>query len=202
MYRISDFEKASKRMFIFEKLVMILLYIIIIPIIIYNLTLMIKSYIHPTEIPDFFGFKSFVIISESMEPTIMTGDAILVKEVKQEKLRVKDIISFQDGDSINTHRIVEILEDNGMIKYKTKGDNNKKEDKELVTYDKIEGVYQFRIKGFGKTVEIIKNKITLVALLIILVLISVCQVRINKKRLIRKEKRYEYNKNLQQKMNH
>lgn len=195
MYRISDFEKSSKRMFIFEKLVMILLYIIIIPIIIYNLTLMIKSYINPIEIPDFFGFKSFVIISESMEPTIMTGDAILVKEVKQEELKVKDIISFQDGDSINTHRIVEILEDNGIIKYKTKGDNNKKEDKELVTYDKIEGVYQFRIKGFGKIVEVIKNKKTLVVLLIVLVLISVCQVRINKKRLTRKEKRYEYNKN-------
>lgn len=195
MYRISDFEKSSKRMFIFEKLVMILLYIIIIPIIIYNLTLMIKSYINPIEIPDFFGFKSFVIISESMEPTIMTGDAILVKEVKQEELNVKDIISFQDGDSINTHRIVEILEDNGIIKYKTKGDNNKKEDKELVTYDKIEGVYQFRIKGFGKIVEVIKNKKTLVVLLIVLVLISVCQVRINKKRLTRKEKRYEYNKN-------
>ena len=195
MYRISDFEKSSKRMFIFEKLVMILLYIIIIPIIIYNLTLMIKSYINPIEIPDFFGFKSFVIISESMEPTIMTGDAILVKEVKQEELKVKDIISFQDGDSINTHRIVEILEDNGIIKYKTKGDNNKKEDKELVTYDKIEGGYQFRIKGFGKIVEEIKNKITLVVLLIVLVLISACQVRINKKRLTRKEKRYEYNKN-------
>ena len=195
MYRISDFEKSRKRMFIFEKLVMILLYIIIIPIIIYNLTLMIKSYINPTEIPDFFGFKSFVIISESMEPTIMTGDAILVKEVKQEELKVKDIISFQDVDSINTHRIVEILEDNGIIKYKTKGDNNKKEDKELVTYDKIEGVYQFRIKGFGKIVEMIKNKMTLVVLLIILVLISACQVRINKRRLTRKEKRYEYNKN-------
>lgn len=196
MYRISDFERSSKRMFIIEKLIIIVVYITIIPIIIYNLTLMIKSYINSTEIPDFFGFKSFVIISESMEPTIMTGDAILVKEVKQEELKEKDIISFHDQGDINTHRIVEILEDDGIIKYKTKGDNNKKEDKELVTYDKIEGVYQFRIKGFGKIVEVIKNKITLVVLLIVLVLISACQVRINKKRLIRKEKRYEYSKNL------
>ena len=198
MYRISDFDKSSKRMFIFEKVMVVLAYIIIIPIIIYNLTLMIKSYINPAEIPDFFGFKSFVIISESMEPTIMTGDAIVVKEVRQEDLKVKDIISFQDGDSINTHRIVEIIDDNGKVKYKTKGDNNKKEDRELVTYDKIEGVYQFRIKGFGKIIEIIKNKITLVVLLVVLVLISICQVRNNKKRLSRKEKRYEYNKNLQQ----
>ena len=157
---------------------------------------MIESYINPTEVPDFFGFKSFVIVSESMEPTIMTGDAILVKKVKQEDLKVNDIISFQDKDFINTHRIIEIINNNGITKYKTKGDNNKREDKNQITYSKIEGVYQFRIKGFGKTVEILKNKITLVVLLIALVLISTCQVRINKKRLARKEKRYNYNKNM------
>lgn len=196
MYSISNFEKSSKRMFICEKLISILFYIIIIPIIVYNLTLMIESYINPTEVPDFFGFKSFVIVSESMEPTIMTGDAILVKKVKQEDLKVNDIISFQDKDFINTHRIIEIINNNGITKYKTKGDNNKREDKNQITYSKIEGVYQFRIKGFGKTVEILKNKITLVVLLIALVLISTCQVRINKKRLARKEKRYNYNKNM------
>lgn len=194
MYRINDFEKSSKRIAISKKLIMLLVYIIMIPIIIYNLTLIIKSYINPTQIPDFLGFKSFVIISESMEPTIMVGDAILVKEVDQEKLKVNDIISFQDKDFINTHRIVEIINDNGVKKYKTKGDNNEKEDKNLVTYNQIQGVCQFRIKGFGKITEIVKNKITLVVLLVVLVFIAFCQVRINKKKLARIEKRYEYNK--------
>lgn len=146
MYRINDFEKSSKRMTILKKLIILLVYIIMLPIIIYNLTLIIKSYINPTKIPDFLGFKSFVIISESMEPTIMVGDAILVKEVKEEKLKVNDIISFQDEDFINTHRIVEIVDDNGVTKYRTKGDHNGKEDKNLVTYERIQGVYQFRIK--------------------------------------------------------
>lgn len=194
MYRIIDFEKSSKRMVIFKKLIILLVYIIMIPIIIYNSTLIIKSYINPAEIPGFLGFKSFVIISESMEPTIMVGDAILVKEVAQEKLKVNDIISFQDKDFINTHRIVEIIDDNGVKKYKTKGDNNEKEDKNLVTYNQIQGVCKFRIKGFGKITEIVKNKITLVMLLVVLVFIAFCQVRISKKKLARIEKRYEYNK--------
>ena len=195
MYKSTDFNRSSKMMHIFQKIISTLIYLIIIPIIVFNLTLMVKSYINPTEIPDFLGFKSFVIVSESMEPTIMTGDAIFVKKVNQENLKEKDIISFQDKEDINTHRIIEIVNDNGITKYTTKGDNNRNEDREKITYDKIEGVYQFRIKGFGKVIEILKDKKTLVVLLIVLVLISACQVRTNKKRLKRKEKRYEYNKN-------
>ena len=159
MYRTSNFNKNSKIMHSIEKIISILIYIIIIPIIIFNLTIMIKSYINPTEIPDFFGLKSFVIVSESMESTIMKG-----------------------------------IEENGKTKYITKGDNNRREDKEHITYEKIEGVYQFKISGFGKIVELLKDKITLIILLIILVLISLVQVRMSKKRLRRKEKRYEYNK--------
>ena len=37
-------------------------------------------------------------------------------------------------------QIVDIIEENGKTKYITKGDNNRKEDKEHITYEKIEGV--------------------------------------------------------------
>ena len=151
-----------------EKIISILIYIIIIPIIIFNLTIMIKSYINPTEIPDFFGLKSFVIVSESMESTIMKGDAIFIKKVNQDELKINDIISFHNKDEIITHRIVKVIEENGKTKYITKGDNNRREDKEHITYEKIEGVYQFKISGFGKIVELLKDKITLIILLIIL----------------------------------
>ena len=196
MYKISDFNKSSRHMYIFIKILSILIYMILIPIIIFSFTMFIKSCLNPNETPDFLGYKSFVIVSESMEPTIMTGDAIFTKKIKQEDLKVNDIISFRQRNEIITHKIVDIIEEDGIIKYKTKGDNNKNEDKETVTYDKIEGKYEFKLNGFGKIIEILKNKITLVVLLILLVFISVCQVRISKKRLKRKEKRYKYNKEL------
>ncbi len=201
MYKTTDFNKSSKIMYISQKIISTLIYLIIIPIIVFNLTLMVKSYINPTEIPDFLGLKSFVIVSESMEPTIMTGDAIFVKKVNKEELKEKDIISFHDKEDINTHRIIEITKDNGITKYTTKGDNNKNQDREKITYDKVEGVYQFKIKGFGKIIEILKNKKTLVVLLVLLVFISAYQVKTNKKRLKRKEKRYEYNINCNRKLN-
>lgn len=193
MYRLKDFDKSSKNIHIMLKAISIMIYIIIIPIIIFNITLVIKSCLNPSKTPTFFGIKSFVIVSKSMEPTIMTGDAIFVKQIAEENLKVDDIISFKDGESVNTHRIIEIVENNGIKRYRTKGDNNKKEDRDLVKYSQIEGKYEFRIKGFGKLIEILKNKITLVILLIMLVLVSAMQVRLNKKKLERKEKRYKYN---------
>ena len=197
MYKLSKFDKSSKRLHFYKKAICILIYIIIIPTIIWNFTLMIKSLINPDKIPDFFGIKSFVIVSRSMEPNIMVGDAIFVKEVKQEDLNEGDIISFHDGQDINTHRIIEIIYENGETFYKTQGDNNKSADRELIIFDKIEGKYQFKINGFGKFNEILKNRITLVILLIILILISVYQVRLNKRKLSRKEKRYNYNKEIE-----
>ena len=196
MYKINKFEKASKRMYIIKKIISTFIYMIIIPAIIFNMTLFVKTTINPTEIPDFLGLKSFVIISASMEPTIMTGDAIFVKEVEKSEIKKRDIISFHEDDDVITHRITNITKNNGVTEYTTKGDNNRNEDKQKVIYDNIEGVYQFKINGFGKIVEIIKNKITLVVLLVILVLISISQVIMSKKKLKRKEKRYNYNLSL------
>ena len=106
MYKIKNFNKENENIHKLIKIINIILCICIIPIIIYNATLMIKSIINPNKTPDFFGFKTFVIISESMEPNIMPGDAIIVKNINQNDLNVGDIISFHDSDYINTHRIV------------------------------------------------------------------------------------------------
>ena len=106
MYKIDKIQKENKRIHIIGKIISIVLYIILIPMIIFNFTLIIKSFINPNETPDFFGYKSFVIVSGSMEPTIMTGDAILVKEVPQSEIKENDIISFSQGEMIVTHRII------------------------------------------------------------------------------------------------
>ena len=201
MYKISDFNKSSKNLYYIGKTLGILLSLVIVFLIIFNITLMVKSIINPNKLPDFLGLKSFVIVSESMEPTINPGDAIFIKEVPQNELKENDIISFRDGDIINTHRIVRINDNNGNITYTTKGDNNKNEDRVAVSYDKIEGKYEFKLSGVGILVEIIKSKVTLVILLIILMLISYYQVRISKRKLKRKEERYNYNnKKLAEKM--
>ena len=196
MYKLSDFEKSSKHLYKIGKFLSICICIIIVFFLIFNVSLIIKSYINPSEIPNFFGIKSFTIVSESMKPKINKEDVIFVKNVDKDELDVGDIISFKTGQIINTHRIIKIEKQNGEDVYITKGDNNQKEDRGYVKLNDIEGKYLFKIPNFGIIAEVLKSKITLVILLVILVLISYYQVVLTKRKLKRKEERYEYNKNL------
>jgi len=123
----------------------IIIIIIFLPILIVNTTLIVKSYIHKDRIPDIFGFKPFIVLSGSMEPTIKTGDIAIIKNAKKEVLKEGDIIAFRSGTSVVTHRIIEIKED----KFITKGDNNNTEDRFPVEYKDIEGVFIKRIPKLG-----------------------------------------------------
>lgn len=197
MYKIDKVQKENQRIQIIGRIVSAILYIILIPIIIFNLTLIIKSFLNPNQTPDFFGYKSFVIMSGSMEPTIKKGDAILVKEVPEEEIRINDIISFTIQNKTNvTHRVIGIAEENGKRKYTTKGDNNNTEDKERITYEQIDGKYQFKISQFGIVINLLKSKITLMILVGIMIFIACYKSKIKKRKEQRKEKRKRYEERL------
>lgn len=195
MYKIRDYKEIKNRNEKIKKIISIFIYIIIIPIIVINITLIVKSFIRPNKIPDFIGYKNFVIVSESMEPTIMVGDAIFVKKVPEKEIKINDIISFHDGECINTHRIVGVSEENGIKMYRTKGDNNRGEDKEKVSYDQIEGKYLFKINNFGNLIKVLQSKVTLVILILLVCLNTYFNYRLKYKRKARREKRKKYEQN-------
>ena len=195
MYKIRDYKEIKNRNEKIKKIISIYIYIIIIPIIVINITLIVKSFIKPNKIPDFIGYKNFVIVSESMEPTIMVGDAIFVKKVPEKEIKINDIISFHDGECINTHRIVGVSEENGIKMYRTKGDNNRGEDKEKVSYDQIEGKYLFKINNFGNLIKVLQSKVTLVILILLVCLNTYFNYRLKYKRKARREKRKTYEQN-------
>lgn len=193
MYKLLKINMSNKRLKLIVKIISILIYIITIPIIIFNMTLIVKSYVKPNETPSFFGYKNFIIVSKSMENTINKNDVIIIKEVQKDEIHKDDIIAFFQNNEVITHRIVDVLEDNGVTKYLTKGDNNLHEDKDLVTYEQIEGKYQFKISGFGIILKILKNPITLIILIIILILNCFYGYNRKRKKEIRKQKREVYN---------
>ena len=195
MYKIRDYKEIKNRNEKIKKIISIFIYIIIIPIIVINITLIIKSFIKPNKIPDFIGYKNFVIVSESMEPTIMVGDAIFVKKVPEKEIKINDIISFHDGECINTHRIVGVSEENGIKMYRTKGDNNRGEDKEKVSYSQIEGKYLFKINNFGNLIKVLQSKVTLAILILLVCLNTYFNYRLKYKRKARREKRKKYEQN-------
>lgn len=131
------------------KTVVIIICILLIPMLIVNLTLIVKSFVYPDEVPSFLGYKPLIVLSGSMEPVFYSGDLVLVHEVNQDTLREGDIVAFREGNSIVTHRIQAINVEDEQRQYITKGDNNNTEDRITVTDEKIEGIYILKVSGLG-----------------------------------------------------
>ena len=132
----------------------IILCVILIPILLINLTLIAKSYLNKDEVPNISGTTPLIVLTDSMYPVIESGDLIICKGAEAEEIQVGDIIAFFDpagnGTTIVTHRVIEVVEENGQLAWRTKGDNNNTEDRLPVTADKLVAVYEgTRIPGFG-----------------------------------------------------
>ncbi len=100
------------------------------------------------------GLEVFVVLSGSMEPAYRTGSVIYVKEADTEKLRAGDVITFYlNGDTIATHRITQIVEGDGELAFRTKGDANEVEDGAAVLASQVIGTPVFTIPYLGYLVS-------------------------------------------------
>ena len=130
-----------------------ILCIILIPVLIINCILIVKSFTSE-EVPSVAGTLPLIVLTDSMYPVIESGDLIICHTAEPEEISVGDVIAFFDpagnGSTIVTHRVQEVAEQGGQIAWRTKGDNNNTEDRLLVTGDKLVAVYEgTRLDGFG-----------------------------------------------------
>ena len=127
--------------------------IILIPILVINCILIVKSFTSD-EVPNVAGTLPLIVLTDSMYPVIESGDLIICHTAEAEEIKVGDVIAFFDpagnGTSIVTHRVIEVTEQNGKPAWRTKGDNNNTEDRLTVPADKLVAVYEgTRLAGFG-----------------------------------------------------
>lgn len=99
-------------------------------------------------VPHFFGYKPMAVLTGSMEPNYPVGSMIYVKKTDPSTLEVGDVITYElSGDTVVTHRIVEIHEDQQEVV--TKGDANDANDGSPVSYSKIVGEAKGKIPYLG-----------------------------------------------------
>ena len=93
--------------------------------------------------PQLFGYQFKTVLSGSMEPTFKTGSVIAVEMVEDPSTMKKgDIVTFmEDSNKIVTHRIDEVVQSGGQEFYRTKGDNNKDADSDLVIPSNVVAQY-------------------------------------------------------------
>ena len=85
-------------------------------------------------VPMFFGLRTFVVVSGSMEPTIATGSIAIARPVPSQNLQIGDVIAFSPSSAASLpiiHRIVKIEERHGVRYFTTRGDANSAADTPL-----------------------------------------------------------------------
>lgn len=99
-------------------------------------------------LPGAFHMRAYVVKSSSMEPAIKAGSIIYIREYQEdEPVHPGDIVSFQAGDVMVTHRIVSVNQEEGTAV--TKGDANEVCDSAPILLEDIQGKVQFEIPFLG-----------------------------------------------------
>lgn len=151
--------------------------VILIPILIINCILIVKSFTSE-EVPSVAGKLPLIVLTDSMYPVIQSGDLIICNTAEPEDIENGDVIAFFDpagnGSTIVSHRVIEVTELNGETAWRTKGDNNNTEDLLLVTGDKLVAVYEgARLPGFGNVALFMQTTPGLIVCVVLPILLLV-----------------------------
>ncbi len=156
----------------------IVMCVILIPILAINCTLLIKGYTNSEEVPTIGGVAPMIVLTESMSPLFDGGDLIFIRTAEAEDIQADHIISFFDpagnGTSVVTHRVLEVIKEDGEIKFITKGDANNVEDRLAVRAQNLIGTYTgFRIPGAGHIAMFMQTTAGLIVCVILPILLLV-----------------------------
>lgn len=134
-------------------LISILLCILLLPVLLINVTLIVKSYVSPDKVPSIAGYSPLIVLTDSMYPQIESGDLIICRTIPPEEVKEGDVISFFDpegnGESVVTHRVVEVTDGEEGLSFRTRGDANNADDSLPVPAENVVGIYQNRFRGMG-----------------------------------------------------
>jgi len=157
----------------FKKILNIAFYLLVI----FLSSYLVFDFIAPDKTVAIFGFKTYVVDSPSMEPTLNVNDAIIVVKTKETKINEGDIITFRvylpdlGTEGYVTHYVGEIITDNEKIIYKTQGEDSEIdewEDSEGIPIDisggDIIGRVSFKISGAGHIIKVLRDPIMVLLL--------------------------------------
>ncbi|MBQ3921522.1 MAG: signal peptidase I [Firmicutes bacterium] len=162
----------------FSKILARVLDVICVIIIVFALVILLSVVLNRSDsAPSVMGYSAFRVISGSMEPSIKINSLVIVKNCDASEVREGDVISFYSSDpalggAINTHRVVGISNDGGIV-FTTKGDNNAIADEYPVPAAQLVGRVVFYSSFMGIVVKLLQNPLVFVAIVAIPLLVLI-----------------------------
>lgn len=94
-------------------------------------------------------YQMIAVASDSMTPVFSRGDAVILKKIDAEDVKIGDVLVFKKDDLVITHRVTKIKEENSKLYFYTKGDANISIDAETVKESNVIGVVKCVAKYIG-----------------------------------------------------
>lgn len=189
-------DKTKKALNIVSYVLIGLVFLIALVVLMYSLSRKEKR-----EMPKIFGASVLSVQSNSMKKTAESdpdfakvnfkkGDLIIVKQLKTAKakqaadLKIGDVVTYYDGkiNDFNTHTIIHVREESGVITYVTRGiglkvegtgasaksvqisqapadESGKYADSDIIGLSDVVAVYKGKMAGMGATLDFFKGKL-------------------------------------------
>jgi signal peptidase len=98
------------------------------------------------------GHRLEAVRSGSMDPTYPMGSLLVVAPVDPSAVRVGMPLSFvtADGETLETHRVMEVLEGENGLSFRTRGDANRVDDPAPVPASAVRGTVRWAIPEAGE----------------------------------------------------
>lgn len=124
-----------------------------------------------------FGYRYYIVLTESMSPVYHSGDMVIVKRCGAESVAEGDAITFNpssSSDAYLTHRVTQKLENyegTGVTCFRTKGDANDAEDSFLIDESRLIGKVTFHVPVLGTAVRFVQLRWYFIVPLVLLVIV-------------------------------
>lgn len=141
---------------------------------------------YPDKMKELTGFQTYVILTDSMEPTIPVGSLVIDRCLDDEdEIKENTIISFNvdrlGDDVIFTHYFKKKeVDESGKERYYTQAENADRYDDYKTYREDILGTYMFHIPYAGKVVQFLQSPFALLELGIILIILLIHHLLWNK----------------------
>lgn len=170
----------------------IVLCVILIPILIFNCTLIVKSYINKNEVPNFAGVGVLIVLSDSMYPAFKSGDMIITQKTDPSDIKQGDIIAFFDPNNdsaVVSHRVTEVaVGEDGAPRFRTRGDANDSEDQAEVPGDKLIGRIVGSVPGLGSVAMFLQTTPGMIVCVVVPLALLVLYDVLRRRHFYRKQK--------------
>ncbi len=132
-----------------------------------------------TYVPPLNKYDLYVIKTDSMDPIILPGDIVVIKEIDSGDIKVGDIMAFHvdiNGDNVDdvvVHYIAEINSNNNELIFKTKPHVSELHDRWTIEEQDLIGIYTYQVNYLGKIIMFAQSWVGKIILVADVIIISV-----------------------------